>query len=180
MTTRPLVKQTIAKDQNEVAEKLDLLLVQNNIERDSILDIEITKFGANQFLILAIYYGIYLFWCTAGLVASADRDLAMKRAEKEDIGLTTSNARELAMKRAAIDDLGLIATAIARALASTRLLSPGLGLVTSVAEEWLNHSPVYTAGLGLVASEDRDLATGRATIDDIGLACDVSYTHYHP
>lgn len=137
MALRPLVKQTIARTQLEVQEKLDDLLNQNDIEEDSILDVEIEKFGANQFLILAIFYGVYLWRLAIGLVASATPLISMERALS--------------------DDIGLVASAIAQ-----------LG-------------PVRKAGVGLTSAIARGLYTGNRVCSPlVGLACDVSYTRYHP
>ena len=158
MAVRPLVKQTIAKTQLEVAEKLDDLLNQNNIEADSILDIEVTRFGANQFLILAIYYGIYVFWTQLGLAVSAVRGLAVKRELADGVGLTTAMVYQQGPVRKA-----------------------GTGLVTVLTRGLYTGNRILSSLVGLNVDEDRDVACSRSTADlQVGLACDVGYTHVSP
>ena len=182
MAVRPLVKQAIAKTQLEVAEKLDDLLNQNNIEADSILDIEVTRFGANQFLILAVYYGIYVFWTQLGLAVSAARQLAMKLGVSALTGLVSGNERQFGSKRG--PDLvseGLKVAAIAWASTLSNIQSAIEGLASAVEYVWVNFNPVKSVLLGLGLVEDRDVACSRSTADlKVGLACDVGYTHVSP
>ena len=180
MAVRPLVKQTIARTQLEVAEKLDDLLNQNNIEADSILDIEITRFGANQFLILAVYYGIYVFWTQLGLVVSRARQLVMQRIHGPLAGLRLLHDRTFDAKRALADAIGLGIAAITWVSTLSNIQSAIEGLTPALGYVWLNHNPVYDNLVGLGIAEDRDVACSRSLFDDIGLAVDVSYTHYHP
>jgi len=198
MAVRPLVKQAIAKDQLEVASKLDDLLVQNNIDTDSIIDVEVTKFGTNQFLILAVYYGIYALWATAGLVSRVARLLGMSREGKVAAGLSLDLARQINLKRAASAQTGL-SSQVSRAVDFSRVIPVDLGLLARVKQGFaklsfsLGLSPELTRGvekaplkasIGLTpawngAARWADYLTKSKRVS-VGLACDIGFVWTHP
>ena len=176
---RPLVKQTIARDQTEVASKLDDLLNQNAIDRDTIIDVEVERFGANQFLILAVYYGSYILWALDGLASTVVRKLGIGRGFSATGGLTSVVARLFGALRGLSASLGLSSAAIARTCTFERTLSVAFGLVSKAISSRKLESEFVAAGL--ITSLGREvgwLSPSQST--KLGLTCDVSYTYYKP
>ena len=82
------IVQTIAKDQNEVAEKLNDLLSLHGVG-SNILSVDTERFGANQFLILVLYKGAYRTLSSPlALVCSVGRAIGIGR--DTSLGLTCS------------------------------------------------------------------------------------------
>jgi len=176
MPSPTLVKQTIARSQNEVAEKLSDLINRNDIETDSIVDVEITRFGTNQFLILAIYLGYWMLGALAGLKASVARALGMSRTAADDLGLASSAARLLGGVRSVPDDLGL-AVSITRASTFGCVVEALVGPAAAVSEVWMNFNPAQLIGLDLALLADRTGGIARVLTPGDGLVCDVYFEH---
>jgi len=133
MAHRPIVAQTITNDHSKVAEELQNLLNAHNLDTSAIIDTEITKFGANQFLIVAIFYGIYTHWLQAKLKPVLNRDLVINRAYSDSLSLTAAFDWLLTVPRS--DQICLNVAAIARALSSVRAPSDEIELSPSISRE---------------------------------------------
>jgi len=70
MTLPPLVKQAIARDQNEVASKLSELIALNGIDWVTLRSVKTERFGSNQFLLVVVYCGTYLYSASTGLACT--------------------------------------------------------------------------------------------------------------
>lgn len=172
----PIIAQTIAKDQSEVESKLQGLMNTWNIDQGSIIDFEVIPFGANQFLIVVAYYGLYTLWAWLGLVSSIARAINMNRALSATKGLASAVGRVVDFTRAGSAPVGLV-SGIARACTFERALSTAIGLI-SAAYQWSWDEKISPAGLSVSFGYQVDYARGLSPA--AGLVCDIGYVYTHP
>ena len=132
MANRIMIAQAIARDQTSVAETIQSLLTSHGSVTP--LDVEITKFGANQFLIVILFYGFYTYVAQSSLVASISRLFGFSRGASVSTVLTPVMDKLLGKLKA-----GVVSTVLSASMeyevTYNRGQASALSLLSSVEEE---------------------------------------------
>jgi len=163
----PHAVQIIARDQIEVAPKINELLTTYDVTVSEIIDFKVVSFGANQFLITLMY-----------------QDIATVRALSALYGLKAVVSRAIEVARGFSGKVGAVASVLA--LHGAPLLAPKAGLKVIVATYQAVYNKFLSVTTGLKASLARAIATGRSKNAKTGLVLystatwyDTSLNEYH-
>lgn len=148
------VRTTVANDYTEVESKIQLLLQTWEISSDELVDLEITHFGDQKFLIVIVYTGTYIVFSKIGLVSYIIQAIA-KAPKKALLGLSSSIK-----------------------FGMTRIIKAGLGMISAIDKGSYTVHRIKIQLLGINSSIYRTLEyANRDLSPTAGLTCSVGFVH---